>query len=196
MSLSEDQWSLVHELDLNMFYDDGQGYVDLGLDNIYSFDENGSLVADTARDWLAINGQPVAYYHIDTIDDGENYTITGRVPAMLNDERVELILVFDNENPYGYVAGASKQYDEEAETMTIAKNLVEIGSGDKIDFLCDFYSYSGEFQDSYYLGEQMTVDGDLEISNVDIGEGDAVITYRFTDIYNQEYWSDSIRISK
>jgi hypothetical protein len=42
----------------------------------------------------------------------------------------------------------------------------------------------------------MTVDGDLEISNVDIGEGDAVITYRFTDIYNQEYWSDSIRIVK
>ena len=41
MSLSEDQWSLVHELDLNMFYDDGQGYVDLGLDNIYSFDEDG-----------------------------------------------------------------------------------------------------------------------------------------------------------
>ena len=196
MSLSEDQWSLVHELDLNMFYDDGQGYVDLGLDNIYSFDENGSLVADTARDWLAINGQPVAYYHIDTIDDGENYTITGRVPAMLNDERVELILVFDNDNPYGYVAGASKQYDEATETMTVAKNLVEINNGDKIDFLCDFYSYSGEFQDSYYLGEQMTVDGDLEISNVDIGEGDAVITYRFTDIYNQEYWSDSIRIAK
>lgn len=196
MSLSEDQWSLVHELDLNMFYDDGQGYVDLGLDNIYSFDENGSLVADTARDWLAINGQPVAYYHIDTIDDGENYTITGRVPAMLNDERVELILVFDNENPYGYVAGASKQYDEATETMTVAKNLVEINNGDKIDFLCDFYSYSGEFQDSYFLGEQMTVDGDLEISNVDIGEGDAVITYRFTDIYNQEYWSDSIRIPK
>ena len=196
MSLSEDQWSLVHELDLNMFYDDGQGYVDLGLDNIYSFDENGSLVADTARDWLAINGQPVAYYHIDTIDDGENYTITGRVPAMLNGERVELILVFDNENPYGYVAGASKQYNEETETMTVAKNLVEISNGDKIDFLCDFYSYSGEFQDSYYLGEQMTVDGDLEISNVDIGEGDAVITYRFTDIYNQEYWSDSIRVAK
>ena len=196
MSLSEDQWSLVHELDLNMFYDDGQGYVDLGLDNIYSFDENGSLVADTARDWLAINGQPVAYYHIDTIDDGENYTITGRVPAMLNGERVELILVFDNDNPYGFVAGASKQYNEETETMTVAKNLVEINKGDKIDFLCDFYSYSGEFQDSYYLGEQMTVDGDLEISNVDIGEGDAVITYRFTDIYNQEYWSDSIRIAK
>lgn len=196
MSLSEEQWSLVHELDLNMFYDDGEGYVDLGLDNIYSFDDEGNLIADTARDWLAINGQPVAYYHIDTIDDGENYTITGRVPAMLNGERVELILVFDNENPYGYVAGAANKYDEETETQTIAKNLVEINNGDTIDFLCDFYSYEGEFQDSYYLGEQMTVDGDLEISNVDVGEGDAVITYRFTDIYNQEYWSDSIRVAQ
>ena len=32
----------------NMFYDDGEGYIDLGLDNIYSFD-NGNLVADTER---------------------------------------------------------------------------------------------------------------------------------------------------
>ena len=47
MSLPESQWELVHGIDLNMFYDDGTGYIDLGLDNIYSFDENNDLVADT-----------------------------------------------------------------------------------------------------------------------------------------------------
>ncbi len=196
MSLSDEQWDLVHELDLNMYYDTGKGYVNLGYDNLFSFDENGSLVADTDRNWLSINGSPVSYFHMDTIDDGENYTITGRVPALLNGERVELILVFDNDNPYGFVAGALHRYDEETETLTVAKNLTEIKDGDTLDFLADLYSYDGEFTANYYIGEQLVVDGELEISNDDIGDGDVIITYRFTDIYNQEYWADSIRPAK
>ena len=65
MKLAESQWEMVHMLDLNMFYDDGEGYIDLGLDNIYSFD-NGNLEADTEKNWLSINGNVVAYYHTDT----------------------------------------------------------------------------------------------------------------------------------
>ena len=196
MSLPDEQWDLIHSLDLNMFYDDGSGYVDLGLDNIYSFDDNGALVASTDRTWLAIDGQPVAYYHLDTVDDGlfrsdgENYTITGRVPALLNGERVNLILVFDNETPHGYIAGAQPVYGEDVEV--VAKNMVELNDGDQLDFICDYYSYNGEYQDSYFLGEKKTVNGNMQISNVDVGGGAVRLTYRFTDIYNQEYWSETL----
>ncbi len=188
LSLSEEQWSLVHTLELNMFYDDGEGFIDLGLDNVYDFDETGALIGDTDRTWLAINGQPVAYYYMDTVDDGTNYTITGYVPALLNGERVELMLVFDNANPYGYIAGARPVYTE-GETETVAKGMTEINVGDTLDFLCDYYSYEGEYQDSYFLGEQMVVTENMEISNVDVGEGKVRVTYRFTDIYNQQYWT-------
>ena len=188
ISLSEEQWSLVHTLELNMFYDDGEGFIDLGLDNVYEFDETGALIGDTDRTWLAINGQPVAYYYMDTVDDGTNYTITGYVPALLNGERVELMLVFDNANPYGYIAGARPVYTE-GETETVAKGMTEINVGDTLDFICDYYSYEGEYQDSYFLGEQMTVTEHMEISNVDVGEGKVRVTYRFTDIYNQQYWT-------
>ena len=188
LSLSEEQWSLVHTLELNMFYDDGEGFIDLGLDNVYEFDETGALIGDTDRTWLAINGQPVAYYYMDTVDDGTNYTITGYVPALLNGERVELMLVFDNANPYGYIAGARPVYTE-GETETVAKGMTEINVGDTLDFLCDYYSYEGEYQDSYFLGEQMVVTEHMEISNVDVGEGKVRVTYRFTDIYNQQYWT-------
>ena len=188
LSLSEEQWSLVHSLELNMFYDDGEGFIDLGLDNVFEFDENGRLIGDTDRTWIAINGQPVAYYYGDTVDDGTNYTITGHVPALLNGERVNLILVFDNENPYGYIAGARTDYVE-GETETIAKGMSQLQVGDTLDFICDYYSYSGEYLDSYYLGEQMTVTGEMVISNVDVGEGNLRVTYRFTDIYNQQYWT-------
>ena len=188
LSLSEAQWGLVHTLELNMFYDDGEGFIDLGLDNVFEFDENGALIGDTDRTWLAINGQPVAYYYLDTVDDGTNYTITGYVPALLNGERVELMLVFDNENPYGYISGARPVYAK-GETETVAKGMTEINVGDTLDFICDYYSYEGEYQDSYFLGEQMVVTEKMEISNVDVGEGNVRVTYRFTDIYNQQYWT-------
>lgn len=191
MSLPESQWELVHKIDLNMFYDDGNGYIDLGLDNIYDFDSDGNLIPDAERNWLAINNQPVAYYHTDTTENGDDYTITGYVPAMLNGDRVNLILVFDNENPEGYIAGASADYVNN-ETDTVPKSLTEINVGDRLDFLCDFYSYNGEYQDSYYLSEPVTVSENMTISNVDVGDGEVKLMYRFTDIYNQEYWSEAI----
>ncbi len=192
IALTEEQWGLVQGLELNMFYDDGQGYIDLGLDNVFDFDESGALLGETDGTWLAINGQPVAYYHTETTDDGENYTISGYVPALLNDERVELVLVFDNENPYGYIAGARTVYLD-GETDTQAKGLTELAVGDKLDFICDYYGYDGSYLDSYFLGDQMMVTDTMEISNVDIGREAVCATYRFTDLYNQHYWTAPIQ---
>lgn len=190
MTLPETQWELVHGLDRNMFYDDGEGWVDLGMDNTFSFDDDGNLVADDERNWVAINGQPVAYYHTDSIKNADgSYTDMGYVPAMLNGSRVNLILVFEGKS--GYIAGATADY-KNGETETVAKSLTELQIGDKLDFICDFYSYDKVYQDSYYLGEQMTVTEDMKVTNVDVGSGKVRITYCFTDIYNQEYWSPAI----
>ncbi len=187
LKLSSKEWDLVQNLELNMFYDDGEGFVDLGLDNVYEFDNDGNLIGENDNTWLSINGQPVAYYFMSDIDDGESYTILGRVPAMLNGTRVDLILSFDSENPNGRILGARTDYDEET-TETVAKGLTELKAGDRLDFLCDYYSYDGTYQDSYYLGEPMTVTDNMQISNTDIG-GSTKATYRITDIYNKQYWT-------
>lgn len=173
-----------------MFYDDGEGFVDLGIDNTFSFDDNGDLIADDERNWLAINGQPVAYYHTDTVKNADgSYTDMGYVPAMLNGSRVNLILVFEGKN--AYIAGADANYAN-GETETAAKSLTELQTGDKLDFICDFYTYDMQYRDSYYLGEQMTVSNDMKITNVDVGSGRVKIAYRFTDMYNREYWTPAI----
>ncbi|MBR0305903.1 MAG: peptidase C11 [Lachnospiraceae bacterium] len=70
IEMTEDQWGMVQTLHANMFYDDGEGYIDLGLDTIYEFDDYGNLIAPEDCTWLAINEQPVAYYHETTVDDG------------------------------------------------------------------------------------------------------------------------------
>ena len=194
--LSEQQWGLVQDLELNVYYDDGEGFIDLGLDNVFEFDKNGGLLGTYDGTWLAINGQPVAYYYESTVDDGTNYTITGRVPALLTNstmdsQRVDLLLVFDNAHPYGYIAGARMDY-RNGETDTVAKSLIELQEGDRLDFVCDYYSYSGQYLDSYLMGEPMRVTGRMEISNVAITGGGLSAVYRFTDIYQQQYWTDVI----
>lgn len=191
LRLSEKQWSLVHTLELNMFYDDGEGFIDLGLDNVFEFDEQGGLLGINDGTWLAVNGQPVAYYHMSTVDDGENYTITGRVPVLHNGQRAELILVFDNDTPYGFVAGVQTVY-KGGETDTVAKNQSGLQPGDVLEFLCDYYSYNGDYQDSYLLGEPLTVTGEaLTISNVPLN-GPTRAAYRITDLYNRPHWTQTV----
>ncbi|MCR4890705.1 MAG: peptidase C11 [Lachnospiraceae bacterium] len=189
MSLPESQWEYVHAIDKNTFLDDGEGFIDMGLDNVFSYDDDGNLVADTEKTWLALNGQEVPYYHLDTTEEGDKYTITGRVPALLNGERVNLIIVFDNDHPKGFVAGAQYDY-REGETETVAKNMTELKDGDTLDFLADYYSYDGQYQDSYKVGDQMVVHGDIQVSDVILTADHIKISYRFTDLYNKEYWTE------
>lgn len=191
LHLEEDQWNLVQTLELNLFYDDGEGYIDLGLDNVFDFNEAGDLKGIHDGTWLAINGQPVAYYHTTTVDDGTRYTITGRIPVLHNGKRAELLLAFDDETPYGYVTGIRRVYSPD-ETETVAKSDTALEAGDTLEFLCDYYSYNGDYQDSYLLGDPLTVTGEgLAISNVPL-EGTVKATYRFTDLYNQSYWTPPV----
>ena len=174
-----------------MFYDDGEGYIDLGLDTVYDFDEEGNLLAPDEFTWLAINQQPVAYYHESTVDDGENYSITGYIPVLYNGERAELVISFTNDTPYGMVAGFRRVY-KDGETETVAKTMDAVVTGDVIDFVCDYYSYEGEYLDSYMLGEQLIVEDELVISDVYVDADAAKLTYLFTDIYNQKYWTSPV----
>ena len=192
LKLTDEEWELVQEVELNVYADDGEGFIDLGLDNTYYFDDDLDLVMDYDNTWIAINGQVVSYTMQSHDTDGDTYVITGSVPALLNGERVELILVFSDQDEYGTVAGARKVYDEE-ETDTVMRGLIDIKDGDVIDFLCDYYSYDGEYLDTYMLGNQMTVEGELFISNVDIGEVSPLVTYRLTDIYGNHFWTEAIQ---
>ena len=191
ISLDDAQWGLVESLVKNVFVDDGKGFIDLGCDNDFSLDGN-DLVGEYDGTWMSINGQPVAYYYLDTMEEGDSYLISGYVPAILNGTRVNLLLAFDDENPYGYIAGAQKVYaGQEADTQ--AKNMIQIGAGDQVRFICDYYDYEGNYQDSYYLGEVMTLGDSVEIANTPVGTDSVKVTYCFTDIYQQQYWTPAMQ---
>ena len=188
MTLEEGQWELVQSLHANLFYDDGMGYIDMGMDNVFEFDDFGRLMAPAELTWIAVNDQPVAYYHESTFDNGESYSIQGRIPVLYNGDRAELVVEFTDTEPYGRIVGVRRVYSS-GETQTAAKTMDPVVQGDVIDFVCDYYSYDGEYLDSYLLGEQLIVDGALRISDVYVDEENSRMTYLFTDIYNQQYWS-------
>lgn len=191
ITLSGQQWGMVESVVKNVFVDDGKGFIDLGCDNDFIIEGN-DLVGDYDGTWLSIDGQPVAYYYLDTMENGEDYRISGYVPALLNGIRVNLMLVFDNEHPYGYIAGAQKVYGT-GETEVLAKNMIQVGSGDEVTFLCDYFDYEGNYMDTYQLGEKMILGEQVDISNTPLGNVNVDVTYCLTDLYQQQYWTPVFR---
>ncbi|MCQ2546764.1 MAG: clostripain-related cysteine peptidase [Clostridia bacterium] len=194
IKLTEKQWDSIETVDLEVFYDDGHGYFDLGLDNIYDFDDEGNLLPYLDKNWLAINGQTVAYYHTETLEKGgDNYVITGYVPIKLNGEKAKLILSFDQDNVEGYVAGVSYDYDKKV-TETVAKTLPSLQKGDTVSFVADYYDYNGNFKTNYQIGHTITINNpdNITIRNIDLGSNSIKLLYKFTDIFQQEYWTPEI----
>ena len=218
MDLEPSQWALVHGVDQNLFYDNGKGYVDLGLDNLFDI-ANGFLVADMDHTWLALNGQPVAYYHETSEANETAARHSGRVPALLNGQRVELLVVFEEQGEAltAYVAGARPVYEEGVDA--VAKEMIAQGAGaadplaadpdsdimpvedewilkpgDVIQPLADLYDYDQNFIDSYAFGNPILVGEEpLLVSNVVLpDETKCLVTYRVTDIYNQAYWTPAV----
>ena len=110
---------------------------------------------------------------------------------MLNGDPASLIVVYDDLDPYGYIAGVRYDYSD-SETETVAKELTELTEGDKIDLVCDYYNYDGTYEDSYLLGSQITYTGENVIGDVEIDASCANAAYLITDIYYNEFWTPVI----
>lgn len=194
--LSEDQWKEVSMVDLNVFIDDGEGFIDLGLDNTFKYDEDNNLIADFDNTWMSINGNVVAYYHTDSADTGDTYCFNGYVPAYLNGQKVELLLMFSDQFPDGTITGARYVYDDMPdEQQTVAKNTIALQAGDKLEFVCRYYDYDGNYKDTFYLGDPLILESpDIEIRNISLGDAKSKVTYVFTDMYQQQYWSPVVDI--
>ena len=209
MDLTMQQWVLVTDVVQNAFYDIGDGYVDLGLDSLFSFDEKGRMVADMDGTWLAINGQPVAYYSEGLEEADGAWYYYGRVPAELDGVRVDLIITLNAETGDGAIAGIRYAYadgetDAVAKTVTVEEyfEMLELDedlhviSDSRINelplvFLADKYDKNQNYEASYVFGNPTVLSlSGTEISNVELPDASKLlITYRITDIYNQHYWT-------
>ena len=192
INLTEKQWEMVNELKLNVFVDDGTGYIDLGKDNVFDIDDDGNLLAVDDMMWLAAsadgeNWQVVPYYYLYEMTDGEAQGFYGRIPVRLNGLFANLLVKIDDDG-VAEVIGATYDYSRD-DNGVVAKYLYEVTAGSEIEFVCDYYDYDGNFNDSYVLGDKLTVIDKIYLGDVDISGYKLLSTYEVTDIYNQSYWT-------
>ena len=191
INLTDEQWSMVTGLKLNLFVDDGKGYIDLGKDNVFEIDDNGNLLTVEEHMWLAAsidqkNWEVIPYYYLYEITDGEAKGFYGRIPVMLNGIYANLLIKIDD-NGVAEIIGASYDYRDDVDV--VAKTLTELKPGDEIAFVCDYYDYDGNFSDTYILGDKITIVDKLYLGDVNISGYKSIAMYEVIDIYNQSYWT-------
>lgn len=201
LKLSDSQWDLVSQLKLQVLLDDGSGYIDLGMDNVYDFDDDGNLIVDFDYTWVAFNGMIVPFYAQEegTKTDGEEYSY-GYVPAVLNNETDIKIMVYwdNNNNKNGKAVGY--YIDSEDDTSSFpSRSMIDFEKGDVIQFYYDYYDYDGNFVKSYYYssGDKdavITYDGEINVSYDYVAEYDAVISYNIEDIYLNKYRTEFVSV--
>ena len=196
LQLSDDDWSLITQIALQVYADDGEGFLELGSDNCYDFDEDGDLIIDYDYTWIYLNDSIVAYYveEIGEYTDGTTYSV-GYVPAVLNDETdIDIWLLWDNETAEAEVLG----YIPESDGPSVsAKGYSSFEDGDVIDFYFDYYTYDGEYDASYLLADNsLTYSSDqgIEVAYGDIGEIDTQICFYLEDVYGNSYWTEPLAL--
>ena len=188
LHLTDEQWENITDIGSSIWYDDGDGYVDLGIDSYFELDDSGDLKVECDGTWIAINGTVVRYEVTEKTDNYEK----GKVPALLNGEEVNLILCWDKNHPDGKVIGA-ELVDAYGNTTLFGKGYIDLKKGDKLEFLVDYYDYDGEYDDSYIWGDPVIVgNDDLKVSYEWIGDGECVIYYVLTDIFNNIYFTEPV----
>ena len=206
VSMSKEKWELVKSVRINVFAKEGDHYVDLGMDNANVLDVNGEGMFDADGDlrikfdntWMTVNKQPVAYYYLDYVEDGDNWAEVGYVPILLNGERHYMFIVFDNEidgHEDGYVAGVQPVYNESV-TPTLSKGFIALKAGDTIDFIFDCYGEDGSYDNTYIYGKQIVVKNALTVGYMDLGDLECDVSYCLTDIYGNEFWTESLTFAE
>lgn len=204
LQLSDEDWDKIVDVAYSVFVDDGEGYIDLGYDNILDdsyWDNDNDMIIDFDYLWISIDDNIVPFYMEGNEQDDETdeWFYYGVTPALLTSARtgetrdVELVLYWDNEHEGGYVKGYRDRVDTDEPTVS-QRNLVNFIKGDVIDFVCDYYKYDGGFEDEYIIGDELVIDHEPVVDYCELGDYDTEVCAVLWDVYGNEYWTESISI--
>ena len=193
ITLTQKQLSLIESISYNVFIDDGKGYIDLGKDNIFDYDEDYNLIAPLYNTWLAIsndnnNWQVIPYYFLYTLKENDSLISYGSCPVRINGKDADLLLMIDDQGIS--IIGATYVYEN---VDVVAKNIIELNVGDELEFICQYYDYDGNFDASYILGDKFIVGENIYLGDIDISDNKVIACYELRDIYQQSYWTTPIR---
>lgn len=183
LQMSPEDWDLITDVYLEVYLDAGDGYIHLGSDDVAEYNDEGDLLVQfDSNTWVALDGHIVSYFaeHSD-----EENVWKGYVPALVNDEEARLIVVWNGDE--ASVVGYEKVYG----SNTAARGLLALEDGDEIQFISDYYTYDGEYEDQY-VTDSLVVDGAIAVTYEDVGESDCLVYYSLHDIYENVFWTEPV----
>ena len=212
--LTDAEWALIDTAAVNVFVDDEEGFIDLGYDNYLEYDQDNDLILGFDGTWLCVDGHVAAFYMTEAEEDGTY----GRIPAKITGKRernadkdgvlkvdgalsgekvsgsetVEMMVnllvhIVDDDVE---ILGAYPLYDGTVDTE--AKGLIPILKGDKIQLLCDYYTYDNAYEGSYELGKAFTAGSSLTVEYLVLDNTELTVSYRLTDVYGNVYWTPAV----
>ena len=201
LELTDEQWDAAAMVDLGVYLDDGEGYIDLGNDNAYELDDNGNLIVDFDYKWVAIDEQIVPYFAVEEGEtaDGGWYTY-GIVEAVFTSARtgetrdIDILLYWDDKHDGGYVKGYRTSSDGEGPTQA-ERNVANFVKGDTIQFVCDYYTYDGEYDDKWLFGDPIVIDSALKVTYEEVGDYDVDVYGHILDVYGNDYYTETLSLT-
>lgn len=192
LQLTDKQWDSIADIQLTVFASTKTGYLDMGSDEMYEFDDDGDLKIDFDGTWVALNGQPVEFYSENYTDnDDGTWVSSGYVPALVNGKDAQIVIQWDEKHTGGYVTGYRNSYS----TGVAQKGVTSFKNGDVIGYMFDSYDANGDYMGTDTLGDQVTYNGDLAVSYEYLDGKEAIVQYVLTDVYGNQYLTEPVSYS-
>lgn len=171
-------------------------YVQIYEDSFVEISESGQILTQYDGAITTINDEIACLYEVER---GEDY-IRFAVPAVLNGEQVNLIVIYDNENPEGKVLGALPLSTDEHDMAP--RQLIDIVEGDVInltyyaeEFATVGEEHDGDYDAFWFDGPSFTVVDGLLVENWEVEEGTYLYGFTIVDLQGYVYYTDFIEVS-
>jgi len=191
LELSDEDWSIVTEINLQVYIDDGEGFLSLGSDNVFDYNDYGDLKVEFDYVWLYINDCIVPFMSTErgAFLNGDEY-FDGYVSALLNDNdyiKIWLRWIGEDVTVLGYTF--------DGDSSLAQRGYSQFNDGDVIDFLFEYYDYNGNYLDDYTLEDNSFVYNSsvgLTPCYQEFEECNTQVLFYLRDIYQNEYWTEPL----
>ena len=169
----------------------------LGYDHTGDLDKDGHPMVDMDDRWVHINGQLVCYEDSGAMETEEGIIYTGDVKARLNgSEDIKIHVEWDaSDSEDGAETGCVTGYDFEDDAFSFMERGSEkFNTGDKIEFLFDYYDEEGNLVSTEPYGKsiRVTTMDRLNVADAPLEDCDIQFYGVLTDAYQRNLITEGI----
>ena len=202
--LPEKTWASIVDCKTEAYINTDDGLIYLGQEHFDAKDEQGHPLVVPSENWAHVGGHLVFYEAENPVETEEGVVYKGVVKARLNKtEDITLKIEWEPmtaENE-GMLTGKVVGYtlDNDRVPFFMRKGLMQLETGDTLEFLFDYYDQQGDFVKTAPYGDKLTIIAEDAIAVTDAPlDKDLDIEYYgiLTDVYQREFLTEMIKTNE